>query len=146
MIDKLPIIAIVLFATAILTTACQRPTNQQPQSEASNTTTSQLPYFPTQKVRATEQMQALLVGKLELINGCLRVGENLLIFPYGFTLRNTNDTLTVYDAAGQRLAAVGDTIRLGGGQLGTGENNTPLEFENERCNGPYWIIGDVLRN
>jgi hypothetical protein len=116
---------------------------------------SSVPYFPVQKA-GMDRMEAILEGKLELDNGCLRIkyfNDNyLLIWPYGFSLHTEGEEIQVIDENGQVFASVGDKIRVGGGEM-KGENaseliekyyiETPLP---EDCQGPYWVIGEVIYN
>ncbi|HEY4663157.1 MAG TPA: hypothetical protein VIH07_05740 [Candidatus Humimicrobiaceae bacterium] len=123
--------------------------------ENSTSISSSVPYFPVQKA-GMARMEAILEGKLELDNGCLRIkyfdDNYLLIWPYGFSLRTEGEEIQVIDENGQVFARVGDNIRVGGGEI-TGENakesiekyyiETPLP---EDCQGPYWVVGEVVYN
>src|SRR3989304_2870261 len=123
--------------------------------ENSTSISSSVPYFPVQKA-GMATMEVILEGKLELDNGCLRIkyfdDNYLLIWPYGFSLRTEGEEIQVIDENGQVFARVGDNIRVGGGEI-TGENakeliekyyiETPLP---EDCQGPYWVVGEVVYN
>ena len=104
------------------------------------------PFFPTLKEPQKESMQALLVGELNLDGRCLKVSENLIVWPYGFSIDSRGNKIKVLNERGKPIAQVGDTIKLSGGQAGTSGSlsGTLSEFINEDCNGPLWIAAKVL--
>ena len=94
-------------------------------------------------------------GTLTLTDGCLRVQAEeypaekgyLVIWPAGFTYAETSAGLTVYNADRERVAAVGEAVTLGGGEV---SRSYEVEFEEnarqvltEACSGPYWLAGTV---
>ncbi len=101
-----------------------------------NTSSSDI-FFPIQKNPTNVCMTALLSGKPEELvidkDGCLRAGGRLLIWPYGFSLKNESGLICVIDDTGQLIALVGDKVEMGGGE-------TPGAHEWSRCPGPYFIV------
>ncbi len=84
-----------------------------------------------------------------LVNGCLRVDNYLLVWPYGFSISTDGEVIQIIDNTGKPIAHVGDKVKLGGGG---GEMPSEIvakysaEFPSDRCSGPYWIVGEVLTN
>ncbi len=110
------------------------------------------PFFPTQKEPATVYNQALLSGIVEEIDGCLRVNGDLIVWPYGFSLITDEKGITqVIDSAHKTVVRTGDKVRFGGGGFSEDEmdiidilSNLSAELPNDRCPGPYWIVGEVI--
>ncbi len=98
--------------------------------------------FPRQ-IAQGDVMEALLVGVLAEVDGCVRVtteaGDQsyLPVWPPGFTLEGTDGTLAVSDPEGQPLALLGDLVSLSGGEATGGEPAAAALS----CPGPYWIVG-----
>ncbi len=96
-------------------------------------------------------MEALLIGELVLVHGCLRVNSNdsdssyLPVWPPGFMVSIENDSIVILDEAGQVATRLGDRVRLGGGEvpmaIASAYAEQPLPNE---CPGPYWIVGDIV--
>lgn len=139
----------LMAALCLLIGGCER---EEDLSNGTDTTASAgetdripLPFFPTQPEPQTEAMQALLTGKLVVEGDCLRVGEHLLIWPYGFTVRDDNGVVEVRDETGGTVAHVGEEVKLGGGQVGELSGDLAPIAEHG-CDGPYWIVGEVVGN
>ena len=102
-------------------------------------------FFPVQQEVQTEVMQVLLQGELVLDNGCLRVHDELILWPYGYSLKTEGKEIWVINDKGNPVARVGDLVRLGGGQV-------PAFFAEEKlghplpegCDGPYFLAGEVV--
>ncbi|OGJ43986.1 hypothetical protein A2272_05130 [Candidatus Peregrinibacteria bacterium RIFOXYA12_FULL_33_12] len=93
--------------------------------------------FPTQDKPATEWMQALLSGKLLIDNdGCVRIGDSLIIWPYEFSLKNINGVYTVFDNLGKAVGNIGDQIKISGGE--------DSSYTDQKCQGPYWEAGNEI--
>jgi hypothetical protein len=97
-------------------------------------------------------MEALLIGRLVLADGCLRIesvhgdGSQLPIWPPEFDLAAQGDEIQVLDGEGRVVARVGEEVYMGGG----GGSATALagcvrEQLPDACSGPYWIVGDGVR-
>ncbi len=120
--------------------------------QSDNVSVLPAPFFPTQKEPATSYMAALLSDKPEelIINdGCLRAGGYLLVWPYNFSLSTDKDgVLQIINSTGQPVARVGDKVRIGGGADETPDGRVvkgySAQLPNERCSGPYWIVGEVI--
>ncbi|MCJ7515710.1 MAG: hypothetical protein MUO89_07085 [Dehalococcoidia bacterium] len=71
----------------------------------------------------------------------------LLVWPYGYSLRIMDKQIQVIDNDGQLVARVGDKIKVGGGEV-------PAEIVEEYigqplpddCEGPYWLVSEVIEN
>lgn len=103
-------------------------------------------------------MEALIVGRLHVIDGCLHLigeGEDLdgavVIWPPETTMRMTDEGLVeIIDHAGELIVRQGEYLEMGGGFAASVEG---IEFDDpeigarlaERCPGSYWIAGDIVR-
>ena len=109
-------------------------------------------FFPQQPPVKGERVvdEALLIGELILVDGCLRVTSQggtsyLLVWPPDVTLRTENNRIEILNQAGHVVARVGDVIQVGGGEIGA----TPASDERvpqhlpPACPGPYWLVGDL---
>lgn len=105
-----------------------------------------VPFFPVQKTPAKASMQALLSGPLKLEDKCLKVGENLIVWPYGFSMQTKGTRINILNKNGNIVGSVGDTIKLSGGQVTAQGSNSEMlsQFVNDDCKGPLWITGEVL--
>lgn len=142
----------MVLAFALLLTYC----NQQVNSEDVRT---EGPYFPRiiSQSGETEQMEALLQGKLLFQNNCFRIqrdGSNSLItpiWPPDFDFRLTTDsTFVILNAAGNEVARTNTGIQLSGGeipdaQLLSGQIEGGLPKLLLSCPAPYWIVGNEVR-
>jgi|WetSurMetagenome_2_1015567.scaffolds.fasta_scaffold68074_1 hypothetical protein len=105
------------------------------------------PYFPVQKEAAKTMMAALLPGELVLNNGYLYVSGNLIIWPYGYSLKIDGKDMFIIDDKGSQIARVGDQVKIGGGEIPASSveeiigQPLPPDF-----NGTYWLAGDIVRD
>ena len=105
-------------------------------------------FFPVQK-SGLDQMDALLEGNLELVDGWLRVqssdSDYLVIWPYGFSVQGEGKEIQVLDGDSQVVAIVGEPIRVGGGEstVEIVESYIGKSLPDD-CAGPFWIISEVL--
>ncbi len=137
----------LLVALAITQTAC---------GTSQTTVMSPAPnvVFPRQRQVAGPRSfpSAAFGGRLVNDNGCLRVGNSLVVWPAEFTLITKNGVLTIIDEHDRTVAQVGDELLLGGGEIPPDERawlNTEILRQRppERCPGPYWLATDkVQRN
>ena len=109
------------------------------------TTSQSLPMFPTMKAPHNEFLQALLTGRLVLSGDCLSVGDKLIVWPYGYTVKSKEGVISIFNEKDKQIANVGDTFELSGGQAGESVN---LKEQVEgyipgRCSGPIWMVGEV---
>lgn len=129
---------IVVFC--VMVTSCQtKPTDTRPVT----------PIFPQQREAHPDSMDALLVGKLTSVKGCLRVQDDdnnnyLLIWPQGFSLNIDGESIQIKDNTGQLIVQVGDNVKVGGGEIPTEqiENYVAQTLPND-CSGPYWIVASI---
>jgi hypothetical protein len=132
---------------SILVTGCVENT---PQNGDSVNTSSSAPFFPVQKDPNLDYMEALLVGELVIEDGCLRVDDDLLVWPHGFSLSIEGEVIQVIDDTGQPIARVGDKVEVSGGEVGTSElpegylSEISAQLPSDCCLGPYWIIGEEI--
>ena len=101
--------------------------------------------FPRQTAQG-DVMDALLVGTLAEVDGCVRViaetgqDDYLPIWPPGFALEAIDGVLAVRDPDGQPLVRLGDTVSLSGGELPEGHAG-PQALG---CPGQYWLVGSTV--
>lgn len=114
-------------------------------------------YFP-QQVQPEDgrlfSMEALLVGQLVEVNGCLRVIERnsntsyMVIWPPNVMLGVEGNVIQILDNSGRVLIQVGDQVRLSGGAIKSAsevESRQPLNKPlPENCSGPYWVTGEEV--
>jgi hypothetical protein len=105
-------------------------------------------FMPQLKQRDVAFMEALLVGKLVVENGCLRVrSENdsyLVIWQADYFLTDNHNTIEILDETGTVVARVGDLIYLGGGEQRAVDDNELRQPIAETCDGPYWRMGEFV--
>jgi hypothetical protein len=114
--------------------------------DGATNSSSPLLFFPLQREVNPDTMDALLVGRLVLVNGCLRIkdGEDsgyLPIWPQGFSLSVEGDTVQILDGSGRPVARVGDEIELRGGQVPVERVAEYTTQPPSACPGPYWVVG-----
>lgn len=109
-------------------------------------------HFPQLRTRSATFMLALLVGKLVVEEGCLRVVGNggdsshLVIWQPDYFLNNNEGVIEIWDREGEVVARVGEEVRMGGGEAVLTEKllrqlREPLS---EQCEGPYWLMGELV--
>jgi hypothetical protein len=95
-------------------------------------------------------MEALLTGELVIEDGCLRVDDDVLVWPNGFSLSIEGEVIQVIDGTGQPIARVGDKVEVSGGEVGTSElpggylSELSAQLPSDCCPGPYWIVGEEI--
>jgi hypothetical protein len=93
------------------------------------------------------RLTALTIGKLNLVDNCLRVNEYSLAFPPEFSVKTEKDTVEVMDSlTGDRIVwHIGETVRLGGGEVLYQSLTEPVRQRlSPNCHAPYWIVGGVV--
>lgn len=107
--------------------------------------------FPQARNPAGAEMMALARGRLEIVDGCLRLrgpgaGEGVLIvWPSSAVLEEVSGKIRVRDARLGTWAEVGDEIEMGGGNspsVSVGLLTAPIP---NACRGPYWIAASGWR-
>ena len=109
-------------------------------------------HFPQLRMRSVGFMEALLVGKLIVKDGCLRVSASegdrghLIIWQPDYFLNSNEGVIEILDRNGEVVARVGEEIRMGGGEVALTENlqrqlREPLPAQ---CEGPYWLMGHLV--
>ena len=92
-------------------------------------------------------MQALTSGVLMLdSNGCLKIGGNTIIWPFGFKVGNNKNA--IYNAEGNIVVKIGDHVQVSGGECA----DCPKEHikkligttPDDKCHGNYWIVGEEI--
>ena len=105
------------------------------------------PFFAQQREIQNVYMEADLTGKLEIVDGCIRLQNEqssyLILWPRDFSLRTDRAVIKILDGTGEMVAEVGDNLMIGGGESlsVTGFVLQPLP---EECVGPYWIVGNEI--
>jgi hypothetical protein len=97
-------------------------------------------------------MAAELIGKLTLVDGCLRVdsiygqASYLTVWPPEYALRAVDAEIQVVDGSGQVVARTNQEVYMSGGE---GSAAAMPDCVREQlpagCGGPYWIVGDTVR-
>jgi|LGVE01.1.fsa_nt_gb hypothetical protein len=144
---KVAIIGIGIIVSILVTGCVEKPS----QNGGSDNTSSSAPFFPVQNdPNPNCYMTALLVGELVIEDCCLRVGDDLLVWPHGFSLSIECEVIQVIDDTGQPIARVGEKVKVSGGEVGTSElpggylSELSAKLPSDRCPGPYWIVGDEI--
>jgi hypothetical protein len=137
-----------MFLAAVAFTACSASENDP----AALSVNGGEPLFFTQNVIPSAVMEALFQGRIVADEaGCLRLqpGDRVtVVWPMGFTLERASGTFLVRDAGGRSVGLIGDTFRLGGGEVpylhqGIGLSAADRERAMSRCPGIFWIVGSV---
>ena len=150
-------IVVLIFITILLTisacTSINHPTVQPDQDQITTST----PYppnkisFPRQVIKNGEwaAMNALAHGTLILVDSCIRLQTEmssvsyLLIWPPDFQLRFEEDIVGILNSDGKRVASLGDTVQMSGGEINL-LSMLDMSIQEQvppQCNGPYWIMG-----
>ncbi len=94
--------------------------------------------------------EALIQGTLYLSRGCLRVGAegegSLIIWPPQVQLERNGDSIRLLDESSKVEVEIGQTVRLGGGEI---EPGAPILRElredlPSHCPGPYWLASGLI--
>jgi hypothetical protein len=101
-------------------------------------------------------MDAILIGKLAKVEGCLRIndanGETsyLAVWPSDYSLKVASGMIMVLDGAGTTRVRVGEEVFVSGGETKSVEGIAALDDQlkqelSTRCPGPYWLVGNEVR-
>lgn len=109
-------------------------------------------HFPQLRTRSAAFMEALLVGKLVVEEGCLRIvgngggGSHLVIWQPDYFINNNEGVIELWDREGDVVARVGEEVRMGGGEAVLTEKllHQLREPLSEQCEGPYWLMGELV--
>ncbi|MGE5140283.1 MAG: hypothetical protein ACM3JD_12530 [Rudaea sp.] len=101
--------------------------------------------MPQLRARSAAFMMALATGPLEVKDGCLRVGDHLVIWQPDYFLNDNHGTIEIIDRSGKVAARVGAETQMSGGEIPlndelTRQLRTPIP---DRCTGPYWLMGEI---
>ena len=101
--------------------------------------------MPQLIARSAAFMMALAVGPLEVKDGCLRLGDYLVIWQPDYFLNDNRGKLEIIDRSGKVVARVGEETRMSGGEIPLSAElvrqlRTPIP---DRCSGPYWLMGQI---
>ena len=101
-------------------------------------------YFPVQKEPQTVVLEALLSGKLVVDDGYLRVNGHLILWPHGYSWQAENNEIWILNDEGQKVARVGESVRLGGGVMPTSIAEEKIGQKlPDGIKGPFWLMGIV---
>ena len=111
-------------------------------------------YFPVTKEALVDypvsltQGTLIFDGKYLLIRrGFLFFGtDTLAIWPYGYSVNVEGGEIQVLNESSQVVARVGDIIKMGGGETTKEvvEENYIGESLPDDCEGPYWLVSEVV--
>jgi hypothetical protein len=108
-------------------------------------------YFPQLKTRSTSFMEALMIGTLEVENGCLQVTQEgndqrmVIVWQTDYFLNNNEGSIEMLDRDGKVVARVGEMIYLGGGEIRSIDPDQLQAPIPEHCSGtPIWLMGEFL--
>ncbi len=108
-------------------------------------------YFPQLKTRSASFMEALLIGRLEVENGYLLAYQEgseqpiTIVWQTDYFLHDNEGSIEMLDRDGKMVARVGETIYLGGGQVGSIGSDQLQAPIPEQCSGsPLWLMGEFL--
>lgn len=86
-------------------------------------------------------LQALGRGRLVEVDGCLRLGGDLLlIWPHDYSISTEGEGIAVLDGTGRVVWRVGERAEASGGEMFDLEGWVDVPA---RCTGPYWVVGSV---
>lgn len=115
--------------------------------EKSTLLPTQNPLLETEKNEPTIMSLARLAGILKRDKGgCLRVNGDLIIWPYGSTLKDE----LIYDKEANLIAEIGKNVIFGGGGLSSEENSAEEikkisdQLPNAQCSDPYFFVNSVM--
>jgi hypothetical protein len=111
-------------------------------------------HFPQLRTRSATFMAALLEGKLIEKDDCLRVSAGdgtdsyLIIWQPDYFLNKNEGIVEILDRNGEAIAWVEEEIHVGGGEVSLTEDlkqqlREPLS---KQCEGPYWLMGEIVSN
>lgn len=112
-------------------------------------------FFPRQKA-SVAVMDAILIGKLVKVDGCLRIDDSnsetsyLVVWPFGYSLKVVSTMIEVRDGAGKTRVRVGEEVFVSGGETKSVEGIAALDEQlkrelSTRCPGPYWLVGSEVK-
>ena len=88
---------------------------------------------------------ALIRGTLVEQDGCIRIRTaedprgHLLVWQPSHRIQRNGERVEIVDGSGQRIARVGETADLGGGEMPAANDlKAPIP---PACTGPYWMVG-----
>ena len=92
-----------------------------------------------------------MIGTLEVENGCLQVTQEgndqrmAIVWQTDYFLNNNEGSIEMLDRDGKVVARVGETIYLGGGEIGSIEDDQLQAPMPEHCSSsPLWLMGEFL--
>jgi hypothetical protein len=89
--------------------------------------------------------EALITGKLEVKNGCLTIGDNLLLWPSNAQLSLSADGVPIVGGGTGPPLRVGDQVRMGGGGAWTNfRGEGLLQPLPAACTGKAWVTDNLL--
>ncbi|MBN2239721.1 MAG: hypothetical protein JW712_08100 [Dehalococcoidales bacterium] len=97
------------------------------------------------KMASGSYMDALLSGKLELVDGYLRVDEYLIIWQPDYFVHNNSGTIEIWDRDGNVVGRLCEWIQMGGGEGKNIPYGSLTEPVPEEIEGPVWIQGGSPR-
>ena len=103
------------------------------------------PYFPVQSQPQEVLLQARLEGELVLDEEYLRIYDNLILWPYGYSVEVEGNDIWVVNDENERVVKVGDWVVIGGGVISAEFAMEKIgEDLPEGCTGPYWLGNPIV--
>lgn len=95
------------------------------------------------------RLAAKLLGKLVIVEGCLRVNAKdsdtsyLLAWPPDFAVSMEEDVQLVDENGKEVVLHIGEIVSIGGGEVHSTEylDERVRQKLPENCPGPYWVVG-----
>ena len=108
----------LLVTLSILITGCVHPEENH----------GTKPYFPTGKDTFLNTITEILESKLTVEDGYLTVNGYVIIWPHGYSCRETNNTTEILNNTGDVIASVGDNALITGMKIHNPQLNSITEF------------------
>lgn len=105
--------------------------------------------FLSMRTNPAAHMDALFVGAVVVDEGgCLRLDSpdrHTVVWPVGYGLTTAGGTIRILDAQGDLVGRVGESFRLGGGEVTSlrdamGFTAADRALATTHCPGRYWIV------
>jgi hypothetical protein len=101
-------------------------------------------YFPVQNKNPGVYIIVKLEGKLDIDNnGYIRIGEDMIIWPYGYSYKVEGGETFILDERGNLAAQVGENVMLGGYSSNYVGNESLVQPHPSIWDGPFWLANPM---